>query len=83
MKSIARGLALALLASLMAGSALADGKVLKFGHDNKTDPFENPAHACTAVFANIVNADTNGAVEVEVFGSNQLGLCATASFRRR
>jgi tripartite ATP-independent transporter DctP family solute receptor len=76
MKKFAKGLAVGLTAALMAGSALADGKVLKFGHDNKTDPFENPAHACTAVFSNIVNADTNGAVEVEVFGSNQLGSAA-------
>ena len=53
--------------------AQAEQKILKFGHDNKTDPFENPAHACTAVFANIVNADTNGSIEVKIFPSNQLG----------
>jgi len=49
------------------------GKALKFGHDNAPDPTDNPAHACTAVFANIVGADTNGEIEVEVFPSNQLG----------
>ncbi|MGF1627978.1 MAG: DctP family TRAP transporter solute-binding subunit [Kiloniellaceae bacterium] len=61
---------------LAASSASADTKILKFGHDNKVDPFENPAHACTAVFANIVQADTNGAIEVEVYPSNQLGTAA-------
>lgn len=72
------------LAALIAGTAmlvsasaaLADTKVLKFAHDNITDPFENPAHACAAVFANIVEADTNGAIDVEFFPSNQLGTAA-------
>jgi len=58
---------------LAASSASAETKILKFGHDNKTDPFENPAQACTAVFANIVEADSNGAIKVEVYPSNQLG----------
>ncbi|MDP2697690.1 DctP family TRAP transporter solute-binding subunit [Thalassospira sp.] len=71
----AAALATALLATTATG-AYADGKVLKFAHDNKTDPFENPAHACTAVFANIVEADTNGAIKVEVYPSNQLGSAA-------
>ena len=66
---------LAIAATMTATSASAGG-VIKFGHDNKTDPFENPAHACTAVFSNIVTADTNGSVSVEVFGSNQLGSAA-------
>lgn len=62
----------ALLLSAL-GWATAESKVLKFAHDNKTDPLDNPAHACTAVFANIVETDTNGEIEVEVFPSNQLG----------
>ncbi|MGC3938905.1 DctP family TRAP transporter solute-binding subunit [Roseobacter sp. EG26] len=74
MKHILTGTFLA--ASLVAGSALAEGGVIKFGHDNKTDPFENPAHACTAVFSNLVTSGTNGSVTVEVFGSNQLGSAA-------
>jgi TRAP-type transport system periplasmic protein len=61
---------------LSATAAMADTKVLKFAHDNITDPFENPAHACAAVFANIVEADTNGAIKVEFFPSNQLGSAA-------
>lgn len=63
---------LAILMMMGASAAVADG-VIRFGHDNKTDPFENPAHACTAVFSNLTEAGTNGSVTVEVFGSNQLG----------
>ena len=74
MKHLTTGIALATL--LMANAAMADGGVIKFGHDNKADPFENPAHACTAVFANSLAAGTNGSVTVEVFGSNQLGTAA-------
>lgn len=66
----------AFAATMIAGSALADGGTIKFGHDNKTDPFENPAHACTAVFSNLVASGSNGSVDVEVFGSNQLGSAA-------
>ena len=73
MKIFTKGLAATALAAMTATTALADGGVIRFGHDNQTDPFENPAHACTAVFSNIVTADTNGSVTVEVFGSNQLG----------
>ena len=75
MKHLTTGIALATL--LMANAAMADGGVIKFGHDNKADPFENPAHACTAVFANSLAAGTNGSVTVEVFGSNQLGTAAS------
>ncbi len=73
MKSLVKGLA---VAATMTASVASAESVIRFGHDNKTDPFENPAHACTAVFSNIVAADTNGSVSVEVFGSNQLGSAA-------
>lgn len=79
MKTVKRLGAAALATAMLMGStsmAFAEPKVLKFAHDNKTDAFENPAHACTAVFANIVEADTNGEIEVEVYPSNQLGSAA-------
>jgi tripartite ATP-independent transporter DctP family solute receptor len=76
LKKLGMGLSLSAAIIMSATGAFADTKVLKFAHDNKTDPFENPAHACTAVFANIVEADTNGSVKVEVFPSNQLGSAA-------
>lgn len=73
MKTLITGLA---IAATMTASVASAESLIRFGHDNKTDPFENPAHACTAVFSNIVNSDTNGSVSVEVFGSNQLGSAA-------
>lgn len=72
MKHLKSALLAAVASVAVAASAQAQ-QVLKFGHDNQLDPFENPAHACAGVFANIVNADTNGEVSVEVYGSNQLG----------
>lgn len=66
----------AAFAGMMAASTAFAGGTIKFGHDNKADPFENPAHACTAVFSNILEVGTNGSIDVEVFGSNQLGTAA-------
>ena len=76
MTSTLKSLALGATALLALATTAEAQSVIKFGHDNQTDPFENPAHACTAVFSNIVTADTNGSVTVEVFGSNQLGSAA-------
>ncbi|SFT99858.1 TRAP transporter substrate-binding protein [Sedimentitalea nanhaiensis] len=56
-----------------AASSSADTKLLKFAHDNITDPLENPAHACAAVFNNIIETESNGSITTEVFPSNQLG----------
>ncbi|WP_127519774.1 DctP family TRAP transporter solute-binding subunit [Mesorhizobium sp. Z1-4] len=72
-----RNLALGLLAGTLFGASIAStamaDAVLKFGHDTKADPYDNPAHACAAVFANIVEADTNGSIKVEIFPTAQLG----------
>ncbi|WP_111560200.1 TRAP transporter substrate-binding protein [Paracoccus sediminilitoris] len=73
MKSIAT---CAAMIGIMATAAAHAGGTIKFAHDNQADPFENPAHACTAVFANILETGTNGSADVEVFGSNQLGTAA-------
>ena len=88
MKHLTTGIALA--AMLTANAALADGSVIKFGHDNKADPFENPAHACTAVFANSLAAGTNGASRSRFSARtswarlpNTSSRSATASFRPR
>ncbi|OEE60345.1 C4-dicarboxylate ABC transporter substrate-binding protein [Enterovibrio norvegicus FF-454] len=74
MKTINKSLIAAALATtlLSAPFAMAE-KVLRIGHDNKADMMENPAHAFTGVFKNIVEVATNGEVKVQVFPSNQLG----------
>lgn len=63
----------ALLASLVTAPFAMATKVLRIGHDNAADMMENPAHAFTAVFKNIVETASNGEIKVQVFPSNQLG----------
>lgn len=66
--------ATSLLATLAAMPLTANAeKVLRFAHDNKADMMENPAHAFTGVFKNIVEAASNGEIRVEIYPSNQLG----------
>ncbi|MCL9773989.1 TRAP transporter substrate-binding protein [Vibrio methylphosphonaticus] len=74
MKSLSKTLVAAALAAsfVTAPFAMAE-KVLRIGHDNKADIMENPAHAFTGVFKNIVETATNGEIKVQVFPSNQLG----------
>ncbi len=63
----------ALLASLFTAPFAMAAKVLRIGHDNAADMMQNPAHAFTAVFKNIVETASNGEIKVQVFPSNQLG----------
>lgn len=74
MKTLTKTLVAAALAAsfVTAPFAMAE-KVLRIGHDNKADIMENPAHAFTGVFKNIVETATNGEIKIQVFPSNQLG----------
>jgi len=63
-----------LSASVMLTSMqVAAQKTIRFGHDNKADVMENPAHAFAGVFKNIVESASNGEIKVEIYPSNQLG----------
>ncbi|NQZ32573.1 MAG: DctP family TRAP transporter solute-binding subunit [Oceanospirillaceae bacterium] len=63
-----------LSASLLVTSMQAAAqKTIRFGHDNKADVMENPAHAFAGVFKNIVESATNGEIKVQIYPSNQLG----------
>lgn len=74
MKKLTKSLiATALATSLFTAPFAMAEKVLRIGHDNKADIMENPAHAFTGVFKNIVETATNGEIKVQVFPSNQLG----------
>ena len=53
-------------------TALA-AKTLKLHHLNKDDPFDNPTGAMATVFKSLVEAGTNGSIEVQIFPSGQLG----------
>lgn len=48
-------------------------KTLKLAHLNNEDPFDNATGAMAAVFKSLVEAGTNGSVEVQLFPSGQLG----------
>ncbi|MEI6897380.1 MAG: DctP family TRAP transporter solute-binding subunit [Psychromonas sp.] len=74
MKNLKKTLvASALVASLVTAPFAMATKVLRFAHDNTADMMENPAHAFTAVFKNIVETASNGEIKVQIFPSNQLG----------
>ncbi|MEA3285473.1 MAG: DctP family TRAP transporter solute-binding subunit [Synergistota bacterium] len=65
-------IALALVVALCS-SALAGPKVLKLAHLNPQQPFENATGAMAAVFKSMVEAGTNGSVQVKIFPAGQLG----------
>ncbi|MBK1696594.1 TRAP transporter substrate-binding protein [Rhodovibrio salinarum] len=73
MSKSVRALASSLVIGAIAVSGVANAATLKFGHDNKPDPTDNPAHACAQVFSSIVETDTNGEIEVEFYPNNELG----------
>ncbi len=77
MKTTLRILSIFLAATavcLMAGSpALAVTKVIKLHHLNKDDPFDNPTGAMATVFKSLVEAGTNGEIQVQTFPNGQLG----------
>ena len=74
LRSIMMGSALvaSLAVAALPGDAAAE-KVIKLGHLNNDDPFENPAGAFGRVFANLVESATNGEIKVEIFPNGQLG----------
>ena len=65
--------AVSALAVLSATASYASTKILRFTHEEAADAFNSPTHACASVFANIVEADTNGSIKVKIFPSDQLG----------
>jgi TRAP-type transport system periplasmic protein len=65
-------LAALLVVPLIPVSADA-AKVLKLHHLNKDDPFNNATGAMATVFKSLVEAGTNGGIEVQTFPNGQLG----------
>ena len=66
--------AIALLIAVPLLATQADAaKALKIHHLNKDDPFDNATGAMATVFKSLVEAGTNGAVEVQTFPNGQLG----------
>jgi TRAP-type transport system periplasmic protein len=48
-------------------------KVIKLHNLNKDDPFDNPTGAMATVFKSLVEAGTNGGIQVQSFPNGQLG----------
>jgi len=71
-KSIAVAAALSLAVGMLPVAAHAE-KVIKLSHLNKNDPFDNGTGAMAVVFKSLVEAGTNGSVNVVIFPDGQLG----------
>jgi TRAP-type transport system periplasmic protein len=65
-------LAVVFAAALVPAPAEAS-KTIKLHHLNKDDPFDNATGAMATVFKSLVEAGTNGQVQVQTFPNGQLG----------
>lgn len=72
LKRISVALAACVMITLLTQTAMAS-KVIKLHHLNKNGAFDNPSGAAVVVFKNLVEAGTNGEVQVQIFPSGQLG----------
>ena len=62
------------LAAIPFAPATAEaGKVIKIHNLNKDDPFDNPTGAMVTVFKSLMEAGTNGDIQVQTFPNGQLG----------
>ena len=66
-------LMLALAAIPFAPATAEAGKVIKIHNLNKDDPFNNPTGAMVTVFKSLMEAGTNGDIQVQTFPNGQLG----------
>jgi tripartite ATP-independent transporter DctP family solute receptor len=66
-------LALGLAGALLATTAFAQDVTIRLAHLNPEDPFESHSGAMAAVFKSLVEANSNGEIEVELFPNGQLG----------
>lgn len=64
---------LALCVILSTTAAFAAPKTIKLAHLNPQQPFDVSTAAMTAVFKSMVEAESNGALKVEIFAAGQLG----------
>ena len=58
---------------LTSAAAFAETKTIKLAHLNPQQPFEVATAAMTAVFKSMVEAESNGALKVDIFPAGQLG----------
>jgi tripartite ATP-independent transporter DctP family solute receptor len=72
-KKVGLASASALLAASLASQAMAADVTIRLGHLNPEDPIQSHSGAMAAVFKSLVEAASNGAIEVKLFPNGQLG----------
>jgi len=60
-------------AALVAGQAFAADVTIRLAHLNPEDPFQSHSGTMAAVFKSLVESNSNGAIEVQLFPNGQLG----------
>jgi tripartite ATP-independent transporter DctP family solute receptor len=70
MKSFGLGIA---AAALLSAQAFAADVTIRLAHLNPEDPFQSHSGAMAAVFKSLVESNSNGAIEVQLFPNGQLG----------
>ncbi|WP_210237424.1 DctP family TRAP transporter solute-binding subunit [Martelella lutilitoris] len=66
-------LTLGVAAACLAGQAFAADITIRLAHLNPEDPFESHSGAMAAVFKSLVESNSNGEIEVQLFPNGQLG----------
>lgn len=69
MKKVGIGIAAALLST----QAFAADITIRLAHLNPEDPFQSHSGTMAAVFKSLVESNSNGAIEVQLFANGQLG----------
>ncbi|MGV0819391.1 TRAP transporter substrate-binding protein DctP [Martelella sp. AMO21009] len=64
---------LGVAAACLAGQAVAADITIRLAHLNPEDPFESHSGAMAAVFKSLVESNSNGEIEVQLFPNGQLG----------
>jgi TRAP-type C4-dicarboxylate transport system substrate-binding protein len=65
--------ATAVAALCLAGQAYAADTTIRLAHLNPEDPFASHSGAMAAVFKSLVESNSNGRIEVQLFANGQLG----------
>ena len=71
--TLMKKLALGVAAACLATQAYAADITIRLAHLNPEDPFQSHSGAMAAVFKSLVESNSNGAIEVQLFPNGQLG----------
>ena len=71
--SFIKNVTLGLAVACISAQAYAADVTIRVAHLNPDDPFKSHSGAMTAVFKSLVESNSNGAIEVQLFANGQLG----------